>query len=173
MREQLLHQGDEAVFNVRIQPQRVVRSLVGHLAAQGIDRFEESDFASVLREFILDDSKPFPAGMRVYYWLYPFHRQVVIRDLGIANLATGQTFPIWMMKSNPLAFAVAWEDGELPGRRVCTLDPWADVQVDHVAIVPVRTSKVPPEFWLEAPTNDLVVIYGQDAVMAHRPQEKG
>lgn len=43
---------------------------------------------------------------------------------------------------------------------------------DHVAIVPVRTSKVPPEFWLEAPTNDLVVIYGQDAVMAHRPQEK-
>jgi len=154
---------------VRIKPQRVARAVLGHIAAQGVLRYDKGPSTIPLRDYILDPSLPMLDDIRLCYWVYPHRARVLVRDAVIMRLLNGsEPSAIWMMKCFPLAFAVLWNrdfqfDAPCQPRN---FDAHVGAQIDDVADLLVDLSNVPPEYWPEAPTDSTILGYGQEALMA-------
>ena len=154
------------------KPGRIVRAVWGHLSAVGVDRYPKGSDTEAFRDFFFDESVPIPSGVHVYYWVYPYRRQVLIRDAVITDMRGPAHATYWLMKFYPVAFAVWRPEGkfglnfrDLAG--LCTSTP------DAVAEVEVELSKLPPELWLEAPTDTQAIMYGRDSIVADRRPPRG
>lgn len=151
------------------QPQAILRSLLGHMAAQGVDRFEKGAITEPLRDYFLDRKQSLPAGVEVYYWAYPHRSHVMVRDAAYINLLGGEPFPLWFMKFFPIAFMVAWSPaGRLPFQ-VQSLHQWREVAYETEVEVPLALDPLPPELWPEAPTRSSAIMYGQEALNVRTP----
>lgn len=148
-------------------PGRIVRAVWGHLAAVGVNRYPKGPDTEALRDFFFDESLPVPSGLHVYYWVYPYRRQVLIRDAAITDFRGPSHATYWLMKFYPLAFAVWRPEGRcgLNFRDLAALRPSTPTVVVDVE---VELGKLPPELWLEAPTDTQAILYGQDSVVADR-----
>jgi hypothetical protein len=51
------------VIPTEIEPQKVMRALLGHLAAQGVDRYRKGPDTEPLRDYFLDHTLPLPEHM--------------------------------------------------------------------------------------------------------------
>lgn len=103
----------------RIRPQRVARSVLGHLTASGLNRYDDADpTCAQIRACMLDPAAPLPSRFRLYTWLYPFPQSVIVRDAVLSELP-GSTYTFWLLKFQPIAFMVIWEGPSLvrPGIR--------------------------------------------------------
>ena len=75
---------------IQIQPQRVARSLIGHLLAVGV-RDDMSlppipaPMPDLMRRYFLDVTMDFPTDLALYFWTYPAKRQVILRGVGIIS----------------------------------------------------------------------------------------
>lgn len=118
-----------ASVDVMIRPQPVMRSVLGHLAAQGVDRYQKGPYTEPIRDYLLDPSLPPPAQLRMYYWLYPYRSTVLIRDAArIEHLGSGQgSVAFWLMKFYPLAFMVTLSEPAQRLYRMEDLDRFAQV----------------------------------------------
>lgn len=152
------------------RPQAIVRSLLGHLSAQGVDRYLKGPLTEAVRDYFLDDGLPLPSVIRVFYWAYPFRVHVMLRDAAFSHLPTGRHFPFWLLKFYPLAFLVAWDEPVGLTYPIHSLEPWRSVPIDVVADLPLDLSAIPPLFWPEAPTRESMLMYGQEAIHARVPQ---
>lgn len=158
-----------ATISVRVKPQLVARSVLGHMAAQGIDRYEKGEITEPLRDYILDPTLPMMPGMRMHYWVYPHRGRVLIRDAVITTLGDGRDpSMIWLMKAFPLAFAVLWNESyRFEGfSQPRDFDAYARLAIDDVVDLPIDLHSVPHELWPEAPSENTVLMMGQQAVMA-------
>lgn len=160
---------------IRITPQRVARSVLGHIAAQGIDRFPKGKITNPLRDYILDPALPMLPDMRLHYWLYPHRPRVLIRDAAITQLGDGRKPSlIWLMKCFPLAFAVLWErDYRFEGQQPRDFDAYTHFGIDEAADLPIDISYTPHEHWPEAPTDNTVLLMGEQAVTAMASPPRG
>lgn len=153
------------VLNIRTEPDRVVRSVFGHLKAQGIERYLHGPTTEEWKAFFFDESLPVPPDVKVYYWLYPYPRRVLIRDAVIAEMGGSEPTPIWMMKYYPLAFVI-WDSktphSETRLRDLAPLCGRNGASMD----VPIDLDFVPHELYLQAPESNQVIMYGQEAVSA-------
>jgi hypothetical protein len=159
-------------MTIPAKPGRIVRAVWGHLAAVGVDRYLKGPDTEALRDFFFDESLPVPTSINVYYWVYPYRRQVLIRDAGIIDMHGPMRATYWLMKFYPMAFAVWRPEGSYPlGFRdlaaLCTSAP------DAVVDVEVELARLPPELWLEAPTSTQGIMYGRDSVVATRRPPRG
>lgn len=75
---------------IRITPQRVARSVLGHMAAQGVDRFSKGNITTPLRDYILDAMLPMLPDIRMQYWVYPHRPRMLIRDAVIMQFGDGR-----------------------------------------------------------------------------------
>jgi hypothetical protein len=97
---------------VRTRPQRMLRSVIGHILAAAVERLADGDWDRELVKYFLNDGLSFPACARVHYWVYPFQQQVVIRDACFLSLLKsdkemGKNPTIFMcLKFYPLAFLI-------------------------------------------------------------------
>lgn len=162
-------QGDSlpSVVSVEIQPQAVVRSLIGHMSAQGVDRYEKGAVTEPMRDYFLDRTRALPDSLRVYFWLYPFRQHVMFRDAAYADLSTQSTFAIWLLKFYPVAFALTFDDAPLiahPG--IQSFDQWRDARYEQKAAVSASLRVPVPQMWPEAPTPTSMFVVGQEAVYA-------
>jgi hypothetical protein len=151
---------------VNVTPGAVARSVLGHLLAVGIERRERTPLLQDAINFFLDDTLPMPAGLDIHYWVYPYRRQVAIRDAALVTTFF-KTPPLgfWCLKYFPVAFMVVWNEKH---RRV-RLPNLKDFMLNagmHPARVPVPLRQIPPQSWPEAPTDDGAVFYGDGAVGA-------
>lgn len=151
---------------VRAQPQAILRSLLGHIAAQGVDRYLKGPLTEPIRDYILDESKPLPDGLSIYYWAYPHRPHVMFRDAAYLDIPSGETFSIWMLKFFPIAFVVTW--GKPVGFEYTphTFEPWRSSPFSHIVDLPLTLRPVIPVFWPEAPTDRSILVYGQEAIHA-------
>jgi len=148
------------------EPQKIMRAVLGHLSAQGVDRYLKGPNTEAFRDYFLDETLPFPDGLRIYYWVYPFQPQVLVRDCAYLDTANGQPVALWLMKFFPLAFLVTWQD-QLPNRfDLCNFDPWRHSGIDDRADLPIRLRPIVHPNWPEAPTDNAVLLYGQEAMVA-------
>lgn len=162
------------VISVPGQPQAIMRSLLGHLSAQGVGRYRKGPHTEALRNYLLDPSLPLPAPLRVFYWLYPHQSHVMARDAAYVDLGAGSPFAIWFLKFYPLAFLVAWDGpSTMPFPTEC-FDNWRSLDYAETVDLPIRLQPLPPEYWPEAPTDFSLLAFGGEAinVMAN-PSVKG
>jgi hypothetical protein len=151
------------------QPQAILRSLLGHMAAQGVDRYEKGAITETLRDYFLDTALPLPEGIRVFYWAYPHRSHVMVRDAAYLELGHGKPFALWFLKFFPIAFLVAWDEpGRLPFP-VQQLHHWGELPYEAEVELPVSLRPLPPELWPEAPTETSVIVYGQEALNVRPP----
>jgi len=149
-----------------IKPQRVMRSLLGHMSAQGVGRYQKGAFTEILRDYILKPELSLPDSIKIYCWPYPYSRQVIVRDFGMLDLKVGEPVNCWFLKFFPVGFIVTF--AEKPSYRFpgTELSQWRRVSIDHEASIPFFLRPVPNQFWPEAPTDHSVLLYGKEAVMS-------
>jgi hypothetical protein len=160
-------------IRVEISPQLVLRSVLGHIAAVGIGRYRKGALTEPLRDYMLDVALPLPSILRVYYWLYPHTRHVIIRDAGLMrvgdddaslrNLSARDATVFWLLKFYPLAFMATI--GEAPSNRIAlpNFDFYRDSSHEERHVVGVRLRPTVHPGWPEHPTSDAMIMYGDGA----------
>ena len=98
-----------------------------------------------------------------------------MRDAAIMTLFNqGKGSMMWLLKSFPLAFAALWERDfrfEVPAPR--DFDAYASAGIDDFVDLPIDLFNVPPEEWPEAPTNNTMIMVGQEAIAATVSPSRG
>lgn len=160
-------------LTVRVRPQRVIRSLLGHMAAQGVNRYLKGPITEPLRDYLLDSTAALPEAIRVYYWLYPFRGQVLVRDAVRIRMGSDDPILFWLLKFSPLAFMATFDETGDAASRLTRLDPYGCEPIDTEVDVSLALRPLVHEFWPEAPDGDGAVMYGQQAHFAQPVNAKG
>ena len=156
-----------ATSTIRIKPQRVARSVLGHLMAIGVDRFECGLVGEAIRKFVLGQQASPAPQMRLSYWVYKGNERVLIRDAGLDLLGTGKSIFFWELKFFPLAFVMTWDD-DIGFKRelgIRNFDAYRDLAADSEAEVPIDLHPIPHPFLPELPTSHTAVMYTKDAIV--------
>lgn len=158
---------------VPAKPALLVRAVWGHLAAVGVDRYLKGPRTEELRDFFLDETLPIPAGIAFHYWIYPYRRQVLIRDAALGDLRERTQTLFWAMKFYPMAFAI-WQPARGAGKMgMRDLATYCGGHPDNVVDLIVDLHPVPHELTLEAPTETQVILLGRDAIVANGRVPRG
>ncbi len=152
-------------IEIAAKPQYLIRAVLGHLSAVGVDRYQKGDDTVAFSEYMIDLQRPLPASFRIYYWLYPGQNPVIVRDAGIMGM--GEPFGFWLLKFFPVAFFVTRSAAniKLP-QPVCSLEPWRDCGAEEVHNLPIRLHPIPHVLWPETPTDNTAVLFSDNAYEA-------
>ncbi|PHV61913.1 hypothetical protein [Cyanobacterium aponinum] len=98
-------------FEIECYPNAIIRSVLGHLlAAKTIT--DKSIIDSLIRPCILDESIPIDKNIHVFYWIYPYDKIIILRDVGmpsIRNKLTSEICIFSIIKFFPIAFLVTYQ----------------------------------------------------------------
>lgn len=144
--------------HIEVNPDRIIRAVVGHLIAAKVEPDGVDDKA---RAYLADEVALPPPGLNVFYWIYPFEPTVVVRDILMPAVRGdfGKGFGFFsVLKYYPLGFALAdiqsYEGLEnLANYAVGNL--WQQVHV------PIHLKHTRPLGWPESPTNGNFTIMGK------------
>ena len=156
------------VIPTEIEPQKVIRSLIGHLSAQGVDRYDKGKDTEPIRDYFLDETLPLPSHIKVYYWLFPYKNHVMARDCAYLDLRVGEPCVIWFIKFFPIAFLVTFNEPKGLSFNVSELSRWRDKPINYKIKEYVGLEGFPHQFWPEAPTDHSVIMYGKEAIVSYR-----
>lgn len=148
-------------LEIGVRPNRLVRSVVGHLVAHGLDLHHSGDFFVDMGRYFLDESAVLPSSYRMYCWLYPYNDQFVAQCLGrMSNL--GANFVLHsILKFYPVAFTLVTQgDIDWPWGLV-RLDNTLSANLDDQVSVELPLSGLPPKRWPEAPGADGMVMHSK------------
>jgi hypothetical protein len=154
---------------IEAKPQRIMRSLLGHICAQGVDRYRKGEHTEEFRDYLLNDDLPLPDFLNIYYWIFPHQRQVLVRDSVLTDLNVNEPVFMWLMKFFPIAFFVAWDKPSAMRFNLNELSAWREAGINDQIDIPVDFTVIPPKYWPEFPTETSFVVYGREAIAsAHK-----
>jgi len=123
-------------------------------------RPDEVKFDEVVRAFIFDESAHFPEDIYIYYWIYPFEGQIILRDFVMPSVRghfSNQGF-FQLMKYFPVAYLITdlsnYED--LP-----ELTKYRNYSSDEEAEVKIYLNKIYAAGWPEKPDPGNFLVFGQ------------
>jgi len=153
-------------IRLEVSPGAVARSVLGHIAAQGVNRYLKGPLTEAIRDYIHDGNLPLPETLTLYYWLYPHRQQVLIRDAAFTHIGGRGSFCFWLMKFFPLAFFVTWNEPMPSAFQLRSFSDYraAPATVTEEVYLPIRP--LLPSQWPEAPDDRSFILYGQEAVIA-------
>lgn len=161
-----------ATMTVPTKPALLMRAIWGHLAAVGVDRYLKGPRTEEWRNFFLNATLSVPAGVNFYFWVYPYRRQVLVRDATCMDISNGGKAMYWLMKFYPMAFAV-WMDHDTWALSYRNLASYRTSNPDDVVDVMVDLEPLPHELTLEAPTTTQAIMFGRDAIVANCRAPRG
>lgn len=151
---------------VKIQPNRLVRCVVGHLLAHGVAEHRNGTLIGDLTDYFLDETAPFPPNLKLYYWVYPYNDQVIVKGAAL-SVHYWNSFAVFMLlKFFPLSFFVVVDEPsewKIPFGR---LDSLLTTGIDDEAVIYIDFTALPPQRWPEAPGDIGMVMYGDGAMGA-------
>ena len=159
-------------IRTEIKPQKIMKSLIGHLAAQGVNRYKKGPDTELIRDYIVNPSYTLPENIRIYYWLFPYKNHVMARDCAFLDLRVGKPCVIWFLKFFPISFLVTFNQPAELQLNVSELSKWREFSIDEKAIEHVQLTNLPHQFWPEAPTDHSIITYGQEAVVSYKYKSK-
>jgi hypothetical protein len=163
--KQLLTGTKKKHSSIKTHPQKVMRSVLGHLCAVGVNRYEKGKITEPLRDYLLDNTMPLPSGIKLYYWAYPKGDLLITKDFAYADISLGAAFMIWLLKFPPVGFLVSFDEPDNNNFQINSLTPWGDCLYDYIANIPISQS-IPNELWPEAPKDHTLLVGGKEAHMA-------
>lgn len=148
------------VLQVETQPNAVVRSILGHLVAARLSS-DPGLFDPQVSELILDDSKPIPREINVFYWIYPYAQQIVLRD-GLMPTIRGRSADLQrfgVLKYFPLAFLVT-DASAYEG--LDQLSAWRYEPSSFRTQIAIDLQGAQDPYWPEAPAPDNWLFGGEE-----------
>ncbi len=164
--ESALHLPDE--MHVKTKANRLVRSIVGHLLAHGVSEHRNGSMIGELTDYFLDDQLPFPTHFKLYYWVYPYNDQVMIKGASMSPRYWNSFAVFMLLKFFPLSFFFVLDEPnewEIPFR-LRRLDTKLSTAIEDEVIMPINFTDLPPQRWPEAPGNAGMVMHGKGATGA-------
>ena len=154
-----------STMTFQIEPQKVARAVWGHMASVGIDRYLKGPHTEAWSEWFHDEALPPPGGSSLFYWLYPYRRTVVGRDLGLLRLGQRSSSIVWMLKFYPIAFA--WvHPGNNFGYPLHDMTPYLLNGVRSAQQIPLSFRRILHEEALERPDTSLMIMAGRENVIS-------
>lgn len=145
-------------------PQKLMRAVLGHMCAQGVERYRKGPDTEPIRDYLLDDSLPLPENIRIYAWPYLDSRQLIVRDAAYLDLTSGQPFIFWLTKFSPIAFMATFDQPQDLNLFVPELSIWRHKPIDHVSRLALDLKNIKHPYWPEAPGDTTVLTYGEAAI---------
>lgn len=156
-------------LGLRIRPQRVLRAVVGHVLAYGVNRVPAGPFEDALAAYFLDTSMAIPKSFDCFYWLYPYNDQLVVRDAirMDTRLPEDENILFKLLKFYPVAFLLTWKKPSVFNPPVPNLCDHRSTQFDSEVEAAFNLLPLPPRRWPETPdVPSACVLYGGDAMYA-------
>jgi hypothetical protein len=150
--------------HVKIKPQRVMRSVLGHMVAQGVLPYRKGPITEPLRDYFLDPAAPLPPPVRLYYWLYPHRQEALPRESGRLRIPDGKVTILWLLKFFPVAFMATFGEQDVAPFDQARLDQFGDRDIDFTTDVPIRLRPIMHPLWPEAPNDDEALMFEEQAV---------
>lgn len=151
---------------VSVKVNRLARSIVGHLLAHGVGEHRKGTMMDELTTYFLDDSAPFPARLKLYYWVYPYNDQVIVKGAGF-SLHYWDAFAVFsLLKFYPLSFFFVSEEPvewRIPYGR---LDQLLTSTIEDETVVRIDFTGLPAQRWPEAPLDTGMVFHCEGAMGA-------
>ncbi|SJM89009.1 conserved hypothetical protein [Crenothrix polyspora] len=154
-------------INIKTKPQRVIRSLLGHIDAQGVGRHEKGEITEPLKAYFLDPSQHLPDSLNIYCWPFPYKHHVMARDCAMGIFTDGplEVFSIWFLKFFPVAFMVTFDKPETIKYDYMTcLSDYRRLGIDDEIEVTMNLDKIIHPWWPEIPDDNFVLLYGEQAI---------
>ncbi len=154
------------VGHFHTEPNKLVRCVVGHLLAHGLNQHRSGSAIDALTDYFLDEEAAFPDFIKLYYWVYPYKDQVVVKGAGLFPYYWQFQAVFLLMKFFPLSFFFVIDEPKewrVPHRR---LDNLLTTDITRRAALPVNFFGLPHQRWPEAPTDEGMVLYGDGATAA-------
>jgi hypothetical protein len=121
---------------------------------------DEVVFDRTVRDFIFGPELPVPQEMHIFYWIYPYPTQVVLRDVAMPKRRGDFSAFMFchLLKYFPIAFLVTDADAYegLP-----ELTRHRDAASDDIVGIPVPLRNARDHLWPEAPAKGNVLFGGQ------------
>lgn len=169
--------GHKRAFTVK--PQRIARSVVGHLLAGCIpEDFGQTPISApvpdALRKYFMNECEPFPDGMDIYYWLYPSKKQVIANYISFADIRYKGFTAASILKFFPLAFMLVWSKTQSAGIPHQLLLSKNDIGIDDISNLEIDFNNIPPPNWPETPGDNNYVMFNDSltAVAQDKPGRK-
>ena len=141
-----------------------MRAVIGHSLAFGVERSANGPCEKACAEYFLDTSKQLPQDVNIYYWVYPYTKQVLIRDAVLADIRLRGAVSFKLLKTYPVSFMLTHEqpaDYDIP---LENLAKFRNLAADEEADIIIDLKAVPPINWPEAPISTSMVLYGEGAM---------
>lgn len=154
------------IMPIRVAPQKLMRSLLGHLSAQGVGSYKTEPMAEYIRNYFLDETQSLPGEIKIYFWPYPFKRHVMARGCTYDDIRVQSPFRIWFLKFFPVAFLVTFNEPAPYSFPYVCLSSWGKEKFDFEVDIPINLRSITPGYWPEAPTENSFLVYGQEAIVS-------
>lgn len=160
----------QALFST--QPGLVARAVCGHILSIGVNCPANGTMGQAMARFVLNPTSRPPPELKVYYWLYPYWGQVLVRSMGLQVRLGAPTLVCSLMKYMPLAFMVAWDPDPRLNIPYPNLMTYVPDTPDAVVEIPLDFKVIPGQHYPEAPPRDGITLHGRDAYNAFRQKGK-
>jgi hypothetical protein len=161
------------VLHVEARPSAIVRAVLGHILAARLSSMD-SFCDHVIRETILAPDGVVPDDINIFYWIYPYAHQIVLRNavmpLRRGDFSAFQQFGL--LKYFPIAYLVTTAHTY---EGLDSLTMWRHLPSSATVRVPVNLGGIRDPYWPEAATPDNFLFGGEDlmqSVEAYPAREK-
>lgn len=163
------------VMYIKAKPQKIARSLFGHLSAIGVERYLKGPHTEDMKGWFQDESRNMPDYINIHYWVFPYKTQVPVRDAALRNLQVNDVALIWLMKFFPISFLMIWNNPEgYDYPQFPNFSAYRTLGADEETDMPINLNVVPHERWPEAPEDHSFLVYGEGAMgVTEKPKRKG
>ncbi len=163
-------------IDLSVKPQRLLRSVVGHILAGKLPISGEppisAPFPDALRNYFLDQSSTISDKVEVYYWVYPSNKQIVINPLGIGS-AMGEGFISCscLLKFFPLAFWLVWNKPDSFPINLTKISKDNFRGLDETCEIVLDLRNIPPLNYPEVPGEGRYIMCRDDSTFLAQPKK--
>jgi hypothetical protein len=153
----------ENIF-VETKPNRLCRSVVGHLLAAQLDGHRIGTTTNSLTDYFLQTTTNLPSNIEIYYWLYPYSDQVIVQGAGwIRDL--GSSFAvISLLKFFPFAFLIVSDKPSSWHFKFPSLNTYLSSDIEQVMSMPIDLVNIPAQRWPEMPGSRDALLHSDSAI---------
>lgn len=134
---------------LQVKSGRLIRSVIGHLLAHGVGEHRTGTMINDLTDYFLDENLLFPKNIRLYYWIYPYHEQIILKSFGISFEYWNSFAACMLLKFFPISFLFVVDepsDWSIPADR---LDLGAPQSIDQEVRIRLQFANIPNQRWPE------------------------
>ncbi len=150
------------IIHHKTKPINIIRGILGHLLSAKIE-LDETIFDKQIRRIIFDVNEKLPDDLHVFYWIYPFDKTVIIRDISMpairGNFKKYGYFQI--IKYFPLAYLI----GNVPRYEgLYELTIYKDININEELEIPIRLDTIKHHEWPEIVDNHNILFFGESGL---------